>query len=50
MPHSLFIQYEIGCMQIDDFCNLPANRVIGIVYATDDKAYARHELCFDLTH
>jgi hypothetical protein len=50
MEHCLFIQYDISCCQVADFCTLPMHRVWGIVHSVDDVPYARHAFLFNLTH
>lgn len=47
---TLFIQHEIGCMQIDDFMNLPTTPIVGRVVEPVSSAYARHDSAFKLTH
>ena len=46
----MFIQQEISCMFVDDFCNLPYEPIIGKIVKPLSKAYERQTDCFYLTH
>lgn len=48
--HCLFILQDIGCHYVDEFVNLPTNRVYGTVHACQDEAYARFAAFFYMTH
>lgn len=50
MDRTLFIQWEIGCMYMDDFENLPLLPVLGSVYRVDNAPYERMSALFNLTH
>ena len=48
--HCLFIQQDITLAFIDDFMVLPAERILGNVYAGLTPAVERHDALFHLTH
>lgn len=50
MNRSMFIQYEIANMYVDDFMVLPATRVFRHVYKPLSSAYQRLNDSFLFTH
>lgn len=48
--HCLFIMDDIAIMFIDDFCNLPAEHMIGNVYVGLPDNVARHDALWRGTH
>lgn len=50
MDRCMFIAQEIGCAQVDDFCNLPYEPVYRNVVQSVGAAYERHAALFNLTH
>jgi hypothetical protein len=47
---SLFIQDEIACSMVDDFCVLPYTPIVGRVVKPVSAAYERHIALFAYTH
>ena len=49
-PRCMFLQQEVTLAFIDDFMVLPAERILGNVYAGLTPAVERHDALFHLTH
>lgn len=50
MSRTLFMADDIACMFVDDFFNLPAERIIGNVYCGLTPAVERHDFLWSGTH
>lgn len=50
MDRTLFIQWEIGCLYIDNFESLPLLPACGSVYRVDNAPYERMSAFFYMTH